>query len=171
MPLTSSRPQIVFYAFLYWTTQPVLPFISSELGADPVVFGWLTTCFNIAQLVGTAYIGRMIDTKSAKVALQMYIPRFFLFMRSSIRPFSGRMGPGRAQNQIWDPRKPHNRPLCELCTTILRSLRKSGPGGRCRKRGQNRQNALVSAETRAKFEFFGPENPIIDPLFVPRATA
>ena len=60
----------------------------------------------------------------------------FLFMRSSIRPFSGRMGPGRAQIRIWGPRKPHNRPLCELCATILRYLRKSPPGGWCRKRGQ-----------------------------------
>jgi hypothetical protein len=35
---------IVAYAFAYWLTQPMLPFLTKQLGASDVIFGWLSRC-------------------------------------------------------------------------------------------------------------------------------
>mmetsp|Transcript_28028 Transcript_28028/g.53350 ORF Transcript_28028/g.53350 Transcript_28028/m.53350 type:complete len:424 (-) Transcript_28028:315-1586(-) len=60
---------LVVYALCYWMTQPVLPFLTRELGADAVIFGWLQTTFSFVQLVGGPVIGRVCDTKGARLAL------------------------------------------------------------------------------------------------------
>lgn len=41
---------IVVYAFAYWLAQPVFPFISNNLGADPIVFGYLQSSISILQV-------------------------------------------------------------------------------------------------------------------------
>lgn len=52
-------------------SRPVLPFLSEQLGADAIVFGYLQTTFSFVQLVGNPVIGRLCDEKGAKIALQM----------------------------------------------------------------------------------------------------
>jgi len=49
--------------------QPVLPFLSREVGADAALFGWLQTTFSFVQLVGGPVIGRVCDTRGARLAL------------------------------------------------------------------------------------------------------
>lgn len=62
---------IVAYAFAYWLTQPMLPFLSKQLGASDVIFGWLSTVFSLVQLIGGPVIGRLCDTRGARIALQV----------------------------------------------------------------------------------------------------
>jgi len=70
-PLTLVHLNIVLYALTYWMSRPVLPFLSEQLGADSIVFGYLQTTFSFVQLVGNPVIGRLCDEKGAKIALQM----------------------------------------------------------------------------------------------------
>eukprot|EP00051_Salpingoeca_urceolata_P016157 m.213269 g.213269 ORF g.213269 m.213269 type:complete len:413 (+) comp18603_c1_seq1:240-1478(+) len=60
---------IVFYAASYWSTQPVLPWLSEKLGADVVLFGYLQTLFSFVQLVGGPMIGRVSDSYGPKTAM------------------------------------------------------------------------------------------------------
>jgi OCT family organic cation transporter-like MFS transporter 18 len=60
---------IAFYAFFWWLNQPVLPFLSKELGADNVTFGYFQSFNQFVQLVGAPIIGRVIDVRGAKLAL------------------------------------------------------------------------------------------------------
>lgn len=62
---------IVAYAFAYWLTQPMLPFLTKQLGASDVIFGWLSTVFSLVQLIGGPVIGRLCDTRGARLALQV----------------------------------------------------------------------------------------------------
>lgn len=41
---------IVIYACAFWLTQPLLPYMTSQLGADRVTFGYLQSCLEIAQV-------------------------------------------------------------------------------------------------------------------------
>ena len=52
------------YAFSYWVTQPLLPFLSKELGADGLIFGYLTSLFSLMQIVGGGLVGRVVDTRT-----------------------------------------------------------------------------------------------------------
>lgn len=52
-----------------WLNQPVLPFLSKELGADNVIFGYFQSFNQLAQMVGAPLIGRLIDVRGAKTAL------------------------------------------------------------------------------------------------------
>eukprot|EP01006_Ploeotia_vitrea_P047176 TRINITY_DN67102_c3_g1_i1.p1 TRINITY_DN67102_c3_g1~~TRINITY_DN67102_c3_g1_i1.p1 ORF type:complete len:412 (-),score=178.50 TRINITY_DN67102_c3_g1_i1:47-1282(-) len=45
--------------------------MTTELGADPVVFGWLQTTFAFVQLVGGPIVGRIIDTRGARFAIML----------------------------------------------------------------------------------------------------
>ncbi|CAD7925791.1 unnamed protein product [Amoebophrya sp. A120] len=60
---------IVVYAFAYWITQPVLPYLSKSLGADAVTFGYLQTVTNIMQILGGAAIGRYVDVYSPRLGM------------------------------------------------------------------------------------------------------
>ena len=48
-PLLLSHANITIYAMCYWMTVPILPFVSKNLGADPIVFGYLQTAFSAFQ--------------------------------------------------------------------------------------------------------------------------
>ena len=45
-PMALVHVNIMLYAFTYWLTRPVLPYLSKELGASPVVFGQFQTFFS-----------------------------------------------------------------------------------------------------------------------------
>jgi MFS family permease len=60
---------IFVYALCYWIQTPVLPYISKELGADAVQFGTLISFVSFFSFIGAAAIGRVNDTKGAKVSL------------------------------------------------------------------------------------------------------
>lgn len=60
---------IIVYAFAYWMTNPVMPYLSASLNASPITFGYLTSFFSFVQLVGGPVIGRVIDTYGALPAL------------------------------------------------------------------------------------------------------
>lgn len=62
---------VVVYALAYWLTQPMLPFLSKELGVSDLSFGVLSTVFSAAQLLGGPLIGRLCDTQGARAALQV----------------------------------------------------------------------------------------------------
>lgn len=62
---------IVVYAFAYWLTQPMLPFLSKQLGVSDLSFGFLSTVFSVSQLIGGPIIGRLCDTHGARLALQV----------------------------------------------------------------------------------------------------
>eukprot|EP00392_Amoebophrya_sp_AT5.2_P008697 g8725.t1 len=65
--LTLLHANIAVYAFAYWVTQPVLPYLSKSLGADAITFGYLQTVTSVMQILGGAAIGRYVD---------LYSPRF-----------------------------------------------------------------------------------------------
>ena len=60
---------IFCYAFAFWMTQPILPFLTKQLGADVVVFGYFQTFFSVAQFIGGPFIGQVVDSHGANVAL------------------------------------------------------------------------------------------------------
>ncbi|CAD7965633.1 unnamed protein product [Amoebophrya sp. A25] len=67
LPLVLVHLNIISYAFAYWITQPVLPYLSKSLGADAITFGYLQTVTSVMQILGGAAIGRYVD---------VYSPRF-----------------------------------------------------------------------------------------------
>ncbi|KAJ9465455.1 Tetracycline resistance protein [Diplonema papillatum] len=69
LQLATVHANIVLYAFAYWLTQPVLPFLSESLGADLVAFGYLQTVFSIMQLVGGPVFGRVCDAWGPRAGL------------------------------------------------------------------------------------------------------
>uniref|UniRef100_A0A7S2RPU1 Major facilitator superfamily (MFS) profile domain-containing protein n=1 Tax=Mucochytrium quahogii TaxID=96639 RepID=A0A7S2RPU1_9STRA len=60
---------ILVYSLCFWIQQPVLPYLSKELGADAVVFGSLESALSLLALLGGPLLGRLTDEKGAKVAL------------------------------------------------------------------------------------------------------
>jgi len=74
---------IVVYAAAYWLQQPVLPFLSRELGADAQTFGNLQAAVSALAVIGCPAMGRLTDTHGPKVSiivaqvagLAMYAPR------------------------------------------------------------------------------------------------
>ena len=48
---------IVVYACAFWLTHPLLPYLSKELGADRVVFGYLQSSLELAQIVSRWGLG------------------------------------------------------------------------------------------------------------------
>jgi len=49
------KPSVVF---LRRMQQPVLPFLSKELGADEIQFGQLSSTINLLALIGGPFMGR-----------------------------------------------------------------------------------------------------------------
>lgn len=60
---------IILYAFFYWFNQPVLPYLSKELGVNPLHFGYFQSFNQFIMLIGTIFIGKWIDKRGAKVPL------------------------------------------------------------------------------------------------------
>lgn len=68
---------------------PVFPYLSKQLGADPVVFGYLSSFNQFVMLVGAPIIGKLIDSRGAKLALLIShgvasLHYFLLFSADSI---------------------------------------------------------------------------------------
>lgn len=59
----------VLYSSCFWVQIGVLPYLSKNLGADPVVFGYLQTTFAVVQLCGGPIIGRFGDIFGSRAAL------------------------------------------------------------------------------------------------------
>ena len=70
-PLAVTHLNIVVYAMAYWLSQPILPFLTKELGASPEVFGLFMSTFSFVQLVGGPIMGRICDTRGSRLALQI----------------------------------------------------------------------------------------------------
>lgn len=51
LPVLLLHLNIVVYACAFWLTHPLLPYVSKELGADRVVFGYLQSSLELAQIV------------------------------------------------------------------------------------------------------------------------
>lgn len=74
---TIKKPSVLFlvhlslmtYAMCFWMQQPVLPFLSKELGAEGVAFGFLQSTVSIFALIGGPIFGQILDTKGAKISL------------------------------------------------------------------------------------------------------
>ena len=62
---------LVCYSLLWWSVQPVFPYLSSQLGASPVDIGYLTSASSLFQLVGSPFMGRLMDARGPKLALLM----------------------------------------------------------------------------------------------------
>lgn len=52
---------IVLYSCAYWMCSPLLPFLTKELGADRVVFGYMQSFFEAMQIISSVVFGRIID--------------------------------------------------------------------------------------------------------------
>lgn len=50
-PVLLLHLNIVVYACAFWLTHPLLPYVSEELGADRVTFGYLQSSLNLAQII------------------------------------------------------------------------------------------------------------------------
>ena len=60
---------IVAYAFAYWCTQPILPFLVKTLSPDPVMFGYFQTSVSLFQLIGGPLMGRLCDAQGPRIGL------------------------------------------------------------------------------------------------------
>lgn len=62
---------IFVYALCFWIQQPVIPYLSEELGADAVAFGSLQSAMSVLSLLGGALMGRWTDTHGAKSTIML----------------------------------------------------------------------------------------------------
>ncbi len=62
---------IVIYAFAFWLTNPVLPFLMKEFGASNLSFGYFQSLFNVVQLLGGLVVGDLQDRYSGSTALSI----------------------------------------------------------------------------------------------------
>ncbi|RQM22372.1 hypothetical protein B5M09_013514 [Aphanomyces astaci] len=60
---------ILIYAFAFWLTQPVLPFLLQELSADKLLFSRFQTFCSFLQLLGGPLAGRICDTFGFSITL------------------------------------------------------------------------------------------------------
>lgn len=69
VPLLAVHVNIAVYAFGFWLTRPVEPFLLEKLGGNPKSFGLLQSWFSFLMLIGGPVVGRICDTKGAHVGL------------------------------------------------------------------------------------------------------
>ncbi|CAG5123025.1 unnamed protein product [Candidula unifasciata] len=62
---------IFLYSCAFWIQQAVVPYLSKELGADPVIFGYLQTSFAVVQLAGGPLFGRFGDLFGSRLAMML----------------------------------------------------------------------------------------------------
>jgi len=60
---------VLMYALCFWIQQPVLSYLSKELGATALMFGSLETAVSILSLAGGSFVGQLADHKGAKAAI------------------------------------------------------------------------------------------------------
>eukprot|EP00045_Choanoeca_perplexa_P015603 m.198211 g.198211 ORF g.198211 m.198211 type:complete len:411 (-) comp17037_c0_seq2:3499-4731(-) len=62
---------IVIYAAAFWLTSPLLPYLSKELGADRVTFGYLQSALEAAQIISSLMFGQIIDKFGPRNAMML----------------------------------------------------------------------------------------------------
>ncbi|KAH9496649.1 hypothetical protein Btru_009937 [Bulinus truncatus] len=62
---------IFLYSSAFWIQNAVFPYLSKELGADPVMFGYLQTTFALVQLAGGPLFGRFGDLFGGRLAMML----------------------------------------------------------------------------------------------------
>ncbi|RUS87736.1 hypothetical protein EGW08_004482, partial [Elysia chlorotica] len=80
---------IFLYSCGFWVQQSVFPYLSKQLGADPVTFGYLQTTFAVVQLAGGPLFGRFGDLFGSRQAMMLAfasasVSYFLLSVSSSI---------------------------------------------------------------------------------------
>ncbi len=60
---------VFIYGMAYWVQYPLLPWITTELGADARVFGYFETFRSLFILIGGPIIGKLTDTNGGKISL------------------------------------------------------------------------------------------------------
>jgi MFS family permease len=60
---------VVLYALCYMMQTPVLPYLTTQLGADMVAYGWLMSIMAVVQFVGGLLAGPVLDAYGARVVL------------------------------------------------------------------------------------------------------
>ncbi|GFR98816.1 solute carrier family 22 member 18-like [Elysia marginata] len=80
---------IFLYSCGFWVQQAVFPYLTKQLGADPVTFGYLQTTFAVVQLAGGPLFGRFGDLFGSRQAMMLAfasasLSYFLLFISSSI---------------------------------------------------------------------------------------
>eukprot|EP00030_Apusomonadida_sp_AF-17_P008209 a848221_16.p1 GENE.a848221_16~~a848221_16.p1 ORF type:complete len:449 (-),score=154.55 a848221_16:41-1360(-) len=68
-PMLIAHGNIFVYALAFWLQQPVLPFLSKQLGADAATYGALQSVFAAIQLLGGPLVGRLCDVAGVRAAL------------------------------------------------------------------------------------------------------
>eukprot|EP00055_Hartaetosiga_balthica_P003149 m.6688 g.6688 ORF g.6688 m.6688 type:complete len:434 (+) comp2634_c0_seq1:54-1355(+) len=68
---TGLHINVFMYALSFWLTQPLLPYMTKELGADRVTFGYLQTCLEVAQVFSSLYFGQVIDKVGSRYAMAL----------------------------------------------------------------------------------------------------
>jgi MFS family permease len=68
LPLCGVHLNIVSYAFCYWLTRPVEPFLLAQTAQ---AFGLLQSWFSFLMLLGGPFIGRVCDAKGAHIGLMV----------------------------------------------------------------------------------------------------
>lgn len=53
----------------FWLTSPMLPYLSKNLGADRVTFGYLQSALQAAQIVSSMVFGQVIDKLGPRTAM------------------------------------------------------------------------------------------------------
>jgi len=69
IPLLLVHLNLVVYAMAYWMQQPVLPFLTAELGADMQTLGILQSVISTCAFIGGPGLGRVVDERGAKTAM------------------------------------------------------------------------------------------------------
>lgn len=80
---------IFLYSCGFWVQQAVFPYLTKQLGADPVTFGYLQTTFAVVQLAGGPLFGRFGDLFGSRQAMMLAfasasVSYFLLFISNSI---------------------------------------------------------------------------------------
>ena len=69
LPIALVHFQLVSYSLLWWTVQPVFPYLSSSLGASATQLGYIAAASQCVQLLGSPVMGRVMDKHGPRVAL------------------------------------------------------------------------------------------------------
>ena len=69
LPIALVHFQLVLYSLLWWTVQPVFPYLSSSLGASATQLGYISAASQCVQLLGSPVMGRLMDKHGPRVAL------------------------------------------------------------------------------------------------------
>lgn len=60
---------LILYSFFHWLQTPIVPYLSKEVGATPLVQGYIQSFGQLLMFAGAPLVGRLIDLYGAKSAL------------------------------------------------------------------------------------------------------